>query len=235
MLCRIANLLIDIPEEGGMAPLCEGYRTEEQGSPDIVLEKERYRPEKWPTLSYEKAIYMESGFQFYFKLLDFSGMMLHASAVALDGRAYLFSGPSGMGKSTHTRLWQSTFGENAKVFNDDKPALRLLDGRWFAYGTPWCGKDGININMKVPLAGICFLRRGDKNEIRRLSMQEAAARILGQTPWKFKKVENLDNLLKLVDQLVRDIPVYELFNKPEPEAARLSHETMRRGAEEANL
>ncbi|MBO5111539.1 MAG: hypothetical protein J6D21_12600 [Clostridia bacterium] len=178
---------------------------------------------------------MESGSQFYFKLMDFNGMMLHASAVELDGRAYLFSGPSGMGKSTHTRLWQSTFGENAKVFNDDKPALRLLDGRWFAYGTPWCGKDGININMKVPLAGICFLRRGKTNEIRRLPPQEAAARILGQTPWRFKKVENLDKLLNLVNQLIRDIPVYELYNLPEPEAAQLSYETMRRGAEEANL
>lgn len=49
-----------------------------------------------------------------------------------------------------------------QVFNDDKPALRRLDGRWYAYGTPWCGKDGINLNQKWPLGGICFLENHRK-------------------------------------------------------------------------
>ena len=97
----------------------------------------------------------------------YNGLMLHASAAALGGRAYLFSGPCGRGKSTHTRLWQQTFGEAVQVFNDDKPALRRLDGRWYAYGTPWCGKDGINLNQKWPLGGICFLEKSQENRIRR--------------------------------------------------------------------
>lgn len=186
-------------------------------------------------MSFENAVYMESGFQFYRELLHFDGMMLHASAVALNGKAYLFSGPCGMGKSTHTRLWRQLFGDAAQVFNDDKPALRRLDGHWFAYGTPWCGKDGININMKVPLAGICFLRRGDQNVIRQLSVQEATANIISQTLRRFRNVERLDLMLSHVEKLVQEIPVYELFNKPELDAAQLSYETMRRGAEEASL
>lgn len=97
----------------------------------------------------------------------YNGLMLHASAAALGGRACLFSGPCGRGKSTHTRLWQQTFGEAVQVFNDDKPALRRLDGRWYAYGTPWCGKDGINLNQKWPLGGICFLEKSQENRIRR--------------------------------------------------------------------
>ena len=99
--------------------------------------------------------YVQSGSIFYSHLVKFGGMMLHASAVALDGEAYLFSGPSGMGKSTHTRLWKQCFPE-AEIFNDDKPALRELGGIWYAYGTPWCGKDGINKNMKVPLKPSAF-------------------------------------------------------------------------------
>ena len=150
------------------------------------------------------------------------------------GKAYLFSGPSGMGKSTHTRLWQSVYPD-AKVFNDDKPALRRLDGRWFAYGTPWCGKDGININMKVPLGGICFLRRGESNSIRRLSLLEASVRVISQTTHRFKSEERLDLLLSHVDRLVQEIPVYELYCTPTIDAALLSSETMRRGAEEENL
>jgi serine kinase of HPr protein (carbohydrate metabolism regulator) len=178
---------------------------------------------------------MESGTQFYRALLDFDGMMLHASAVALDGKAYLFSGQSGIGKSTHTGLWQKTFGDGVKLFNDDKPALRRIDGKWYAYGTPWSGKHGININMKVPIAGICFLKRGDKNEIRRLSPVEALPQVLAQTLRKFKDAERLSLMLGHVDKLVKEVPIYELRNLPEPEAARLSYETMRQGAKEANL
>jgi hypothetical protein len=155
--------------------------------------------------------------------------MLHASAVELDGRAYLFSGPSGMGKSTHTRLWQQEF-PRARVFNDDKPALRLLDDVWYAYGTPWCGKDGININMKVPLGGICFLKQSTENSIRRLDKKEAIQKILSQTAAKISNVAKMEKLLETVGRLVKEIPIYELSNKPEPEAALMSYHAMRENA-----
>lgn len=178
--------------------------------------------------------YMESGMQFYWRLLRFSGLMLHASAVAMEGRAYLFSGPCGMGKSTHTGLWRQTFGDAAQVFNDDKPALRRLEDRWYAYGTPWCGKDGINQNKKVPLAGICFLQRGEENHIRRLTPAETVGRILAQTTYRLQPA-SMDLLLGHIDALAREIPMFELASRPETAAARLSYETMRRAAEEAGL
>ncbi len=235
MRCQIADLLVEIPETGGLAPRLRDYRLDGSQEPDIVIDDTRYRPEAWPTLSYEDMVYMESGMQFYYKLLHFDGMMLHASAVELDGKAYLFSGPCGMGKSTHTRLWRETFGEKVHLFNDDKPALRRVDGRWYAYGTPWAGKHGININMKVPLAGICFMKRGTENRIRRLDAREAIANIISQTTRRTAKQETMLLLLSQVDKLVREIPVFELENLPEPAAAMLSHDTMLRTAKEAGL
>ena len=235
MLCKIADLLIEVPETGGIAPRFGDYMTNEKAVADIRICDELYKLERWPTLTEEQAVYMESGTQFYRALLGFDGMMLHASAVAVDGKAYLFSGQSGIGKSTHTGLWQQTFGEKVKLFNDDKPALRRLDGTWYAYGTPWSGKHGININMKVPVAGICFLKRGDQNTIRQLSSMEALPQVLAQTLRKFKDAERLSLMLSHVDKLVKEVPIYELYNRPEPEAARLSYETMRRGAQEDHL
>ena len=164
----------------------------------------------------------------------YNGLMLHASAAALGGRAYLFSGPCGRGKSTHTRLWQQTFGEAVQVFNDDKPALRRLDGRWYAYGTPWCGKDGINLNQKWPLGGICFLEKSQENRIRRLSAAEALPLILAQTTYRLPP-QYMEFLLASLDSLLREIPVFLLENRPEEAAARLSFETMRRAAEEGGL
>jgi len=179
--------------------------------------------------------YMESAAQFYTQLLRYEGFYLHSSAVILDNRAYLFSGHSGAGKSTHTRLWQQCYGEDARIINDDKPAIRFVDGRWIAYGTPWCGKDGINENANAPVGGVCFLKKSDHNVIRRMSSQEAIQNILAQTIHRFNKLENLDLLLRLLDRFVTEIPIYELENRPEPEAARLSYETMRKGTREMGI
>ena len=235
MLCRIADLVVLVPDAGGMAPRCGAYRCETAAIPDITIQADLYRQDAWPDMTQDNVCYMESGVQFYGLLLRFQGLMLHSSAVELGGRAYLFSGPCGMGKSTHTRLWQQTFGSAAQVFNDDKPALRRLDGKWYAYGTPWCGKDGINQNKKVPLAGICFLKQAPENKIRQLSPMEASQRIISQTLRNFNFAQSLDLMLGHVEKLAFEIPVFELENRPEPEAARLSYETMRRKAEEIGL
>ena len=112
-----------------------------------------------------------------------------------------------------------------QVFNDDKPALRLLDGTWYAYGTPWCGKDGINKNMKVPLAGICFLAQAKENRMERLSPDVALRHLLSQTI-RFLREADTRQLLQLLDHLLRHIPVYRLENLPNEEAAKLSYETM---------
>lgn len=235
MYCKIADLFVEVPAVGGMSPRCREYLVQGTGPVDIRIDAERYTFGRYPELDDEATVYMESGKQFYLQLLSHSGLYLHASAVELDGKAYLFSGYSGVGKSTHTRLWQEIHGTRARVFNDDKPALRRLDGRWYAYGTPWCGKDGININCKVPLAGICFLKQAPSNYIHQTSGAEAIAMLLSQTTRKLKNPSRMALLLDHLDKLIREIPIYELENRPEPEAAILSYETMLRGAEEAGL
>jgi hypothetical protein len=234
MLIEVAELIAKIPEKGGIAPLLEGYKTDEALKPDVVVDASFYRYERHNEMQEQDIAYLESGSQFHYWLLHFGGMMLHASAVELDGKAYLFSGPCGMGKSTHTNIWQQLW-DKAIVFNDDKPALRRLDGRWYAYGTPWCGKEGINVNMKVPLAGICFLRRGDKNSIRQLYDLEAAKNVIAQTLHRFKDESNLSLMLSHVDKLICEIPIFELENRPDTDAALLSYETMCRAAKEVGL
>lgn len=235
MICRIADIVVEVPEAGGMAPRCKDYLYKGGEGPHIVISEDDYRLDAWVGFSEESYVYMETGSHFHASLLHHEGLMLHASAISFEGKAYLFSGPCGMGKSTHTRLWRQCFGESAIVFNDDKPALRFVGGRWHAYGTPWCGKDGINVNMKVPLVGICFLKQADRNAIRRLERQEASQKVICQTMHRLRDPEKLDLMLSHVDKLVREIPVFEMENRPVLDAARLSYATMRRAAEEAGL
>lgn len=234
MLCKIADILVEVPEAGGLAPRCGEYLYSGPEAPEIVLDASRYDRSRYhPLMSEEMVAYLESGRQFQSRLIQFGGLYLHSSAVAVDGRAYLFSGPSGVGKSTHVGLWQELLGGNICRFNDDKPALRCMDGTWYAYGTPWCGKDGINENKRFPIAGICFLKQGSENKIRPLTSQEAVPMLLSQTIHRFRSPDRLDLMLTHLSNLVQTIPVYELVNRPELDAARLSYETMRRGAQEA--
>lgn len=224
---KIADLIVEIPIAGDMCSRCQEYLYTGELKTDIIISEENYREWKYPKKMPRSIVaYMESAYQFYRALLKYNGFYLHSSAVELDGKAYLFSGNSGVGKSTHTRLWQQCFGEKACVFNDDKPALRYMNQKWYAYGTPWCGKDGINENRKVPLQGICFLKQSEKNSIRRLDNKEAIAKIVQQTLRQTLSATEMDLLLACIGKLVEGIPVYELENRPEPQAAYLSYRTM---------
>ena len=143
----------------------------------------------------------------------------------MDGRAYLFSAPCGTGKSTHTRLWLEQFGERAAILNDDKPALRRVDGKWYAYGTPWSGKHDISINTRVPIAGICVLRRGEINKIERYSGAGAVHDILEQTT-RSRSPEFMNKMLNLLDKLLTEVPVWRMECNMDPEAAIMSHRAM---------
>lgn len=237
VLCKIAELITEIPAEGGLATLCNDYLSENDGTvvPDVVIDKEKFDYSRYVSLSKEDMAYLEAGRQFNSRLLDFHGCYLHASAIELEGQVFLFSGHSGVGKSTHTALWQSVFGEKAHIINDDKPALRKVDDVWYAYGTPFSGKNHINMNIKAPLCGICFLKQGEENRIRRLSSFEAAQKLLAQTFYKFKQTERLDDMLALIEEIIADIPIFELENRPEEAAVQLSYSTMISSAKELGL
>lgn len=220
-----------------MAPRCKDYLWQgDITQPVITIQEEQYEPEYWPGASYDQMCYMESGHVFDHYLVRHNGLRLHASALEWEGMAYLFSADSGTGKSTHRQMWQNLYGEeNITVFNDDKPSLRLVEGKWYAYGTPWSGKDGINKNVKAPLAGICFLERGPEDRIRRLLPMEALPRFMKQTVWRMDNREDMEMLTDSLDKLFQSIPIYLLECTPTTDAAKLSSETMLQGAIDAGL
>lgn len=170
--------------------------------------------------------YVLAGGDFYFNLLRFNGMMLHSSAVVADGYAYLFSADSGVGKSTHTSLWLKLLGDRAYILNDDKPAVRVVDNKVFAYGTPFSGKNDINENKCVPLGAICFIERAKENSIRKLTPSEAIPLILAQTQRKPDR-EIMEKLLSVLDMVLSRVNVYKLCCNMDVSAAELSFNTMK--------
>ena len=180
---------------------------------------------EFPWINDDNGEYLATGSDFYTHLLDYEGMMLHSSAVVVDGRAYLFSADSGTGKSTHTALWLKLFGDRACILNDDKPALRREPEGWFAYGTPWSGKYDLSTNLRAPIAGIALLERGENNEIFPFSGLEAVRMFLAQFN-RVKTPSGRARQLELLDRIFRELPVWKLRCNMEDEAAIVSYEAM---------
>jgi hypothetical protein len=150
--------------------------------------------------------------------------LLHAAVVEMEGRGYAFSARRGTGKSTHTELWQSHFKGRATVINGDKPLIRRApDGRFWAYGTPWCGKEGRGVNRRCPLNAICFLEQGTKNHVSVTSTADAAARIMEATVLP-PDPDGQDRMAALVGAAVRDIPALTLTCRPDAEAVEVAYE-----------
>lgn len=154
-------------------------------------------------------------------------LLFHGSVIAVDGKAYLFTAKSGTGKSTHTRLWREYFGDRAVMINDDKPLIQITDDGIYAYGTPWDGKHRLSTNTHAPLAGICMLRRGSDNEIRKVTPQEAYPMLLQQC-YRPMDTEALMATMQLLDKLKETISFYELSCNISQEAVEVAYNGMRR-------
>ena len=246
-MCSVKNndiINVETNSGGERVYKAAGFVFEAEGCGDMFLERaEKYRiyggvPDFTVGLSDEEAAecmrasglreaqarYLLSGTKFYFELIKRGGMMLHSSAVALDGRAFLFSGDPGAGKSTHAGLWLKRF-PGAYILNDDKPALTRAAGGFLASGTPWSGKHDISRNESLPVKAVAFIEQAGENSIERLSAKDAAVRLLPQTVRRISE-ERMRELLDTVESLVSTVPIYRLACRPDEAAAELAHDTM---------
>ncbi|MEE1042339.1 MAG: hypothetical protein UH854_00075, partial [Clostridia bacterium] len=94
-------------------------------------------------------------------IMNFNGIVIHASTIKYNGKGVTFTAPSGTGKSTHTGLWKKYYPETV-IINDDMPAIRFINNQFFAYGTPWSGKTDINENDSAPLEAMVFIERSEE-------------------------------------------------------------------------
>lgn len=229
MKLKVADLIVEIniddePLRSRVAP----YLYEGTEDADIVFTVSRkYYEDKQkeaPHLTFGECEYLWSGGFFYEQLARFNGMMLHASCVEYEGKAYLFSARSGTGKSTHTHLWLEHL-PGSRIINDDKPAIRCVDGVYYAYGTPWSGKTDESVNEGVEIAGICFLSRGE-NEIKRIPGIKALKLFMDQTVRPFDK-ELMDKFLESLNGVLSDIPIYEMSCDMSKEAVMTAYNGMK--------
>ena len=150
-------------------------------------------------------------------LLPFERVILHASAVIYQGQAYVFTAPSGTGKSTQADIWNRELG--AEIMNGDKVVISVKDGKCIAYGSPVAGSSGIYKNIEAPIAAIIQLQQSDMNMIVQASkVSEYFALYSGMVKSSYDSGFN-QRLLPCIEKILQRVPVLTLACRPEREAA----------------
>lgn len=226
MIYEIAGVKVKMePKFGRLTRQSESYRS--SGEPVMIIKPDPYdeahvvmdRP------SEEEREYICCSAAFCRDVIRYGRFFLHASAVVNEEGAYLFSAPSGTGKSTHTALWRKLF-PGSYILNDDKPIIWPGKGQITAWGTPFAGKTDLQVNQGVPIKGICFLNQSSENQIQQVTEDKALALMLNNT-WRPRSNDMMNLLLDMMEQVVTQINVYEMSCTREPEAAELSYRVMK--------
>ena len=159
------------------------------------------------------------------QLPHYDRLVFHGAAVESGGVGYIFTAPSGTGKTTHVNLWLDRFGDKVRIINGDKPILRLDGDRATVHSTPWAGKEGLENNISAPLGAIVLLHRSSENRITRITPSEHFAELVKQF-YLPRKVDMKLKTLDIIDQLLSGVPVYLLECNISYEAAELSFNTL---------
>lgn len=154
------------------------------------------------------------------QLPTFSRFVFHGAAISYKDKAYIFTAPSGTGKTTHISLWQKYIGKAVGIINGDKPIMGFGDAVT-VYGTPWAGKEKLQSNTSAPLGGICIIKRGTENKIRKLLPIEVLPHIMNQVYMPQNK-SAMSATMKLIDRLITTVPVYLLECDISQEAVKAS-------------
>lgn len=154
-----------------------------------------------------------------------STLLFHSSVIGYQGKAYMFLGKSGTGKSTHSRLWLNNI-QGSFLLNDDNPAVRILPDGIKVYGTPWSGKTDCYINQSLPLGAIVSLSQAPYNRITPLPAIMAYAALVPSISGKRWDKTIADNLHATENAIIEHIKMWHLECLPDADAAHLCQKTI---------
>lgn len=147
-------------------------------------------------LALEKHLVLQNSFVFHCSYLDF------------EGKAILFSGPSGIGKTTHTNLWCQYLPNRAKVLNGDKCLLSREGNTFYANGWPICGSSGICYNERREVRAIVLLQQAPENRLIEEKKILTFRRVLEQLTVNYWNREFTDAAMTFADSLVSTLPCF---------------------------
>lgn len=214
---NIQKLFYEKPED----PICYAVATYDLRAGQILIE---YLGKYRHCVSELRNCFFHIGLESI--LLHYDRLCLHASFVETRFGAILFSGVSGIGKSTQAELWCRY--RNARQINGDRPILSKEGDGWLAWGSPYAGSSNCYVNECHPIRAICLLEQAEECTLQRLTPAQAFRGIwAGLTVHSFESdfVEKASNLA--ID-LVTKVPVYRFACTPNEHAVAFLEQELER-------
>ena len=229
---KIADFVVDFKNKyHHIEKLCEDYKCDEILKPDFIIEVSDLDLEKEGAASnhkYSKG-YLESVCAYRklcLMLPIYNSLLLHGVIISCEGKGIAFVARSGVGKTTHAMLWQKNFADSAVIINGDKPIIRFLGDVPFAYGTPWAGKEGIQINSRVELTDICIIERDTENSVTFVSDKSQIFNTFMNQVLRPAEPKAAIKTLELYDLLMSKCKFWNIKCNVSDEAAIIAHNTV---------
>lgn len=212
LLCRICELNIKIETIHKNIDVLFSDYLSDFSAPDITLSvtADEIRAEKSKYPAYSEA-YLEGQLlfkQLAEKVLAYDTFFFHSAAVCHENEAYIFTGKSGSGKSTHAELWTKLF-PNDFIINGDKPLIKMKKDGFYAYGTPWCGKENMQKNTFAKVRAVYFIEQSCRNHAEKMTAKEVLQKIFNQTVYIRDSALN-KALFEILDRFITEIPFFRL-------------------------
>ena len=223
----MAGLRVAIDNVHDLSPQLREWIT--QGSPDFtvrVTQQELDREDRGEGLSEAQRELICVYRQIAERLPDYDAFVFHGAALVMDGRCYLFTAPSGTGKTTHAVLWAAAFPHRVWILNGDKPIIRRGPEGFLVCGTPWRGKESMGVPGELPPQGLCLLRRGRENRIAPAAGSELV-NFLMQQIYLPRDPARLAKFMDLLDSFCREVPTYIMDCNISLDAPKIAWEAMR--------
>lgn len=141
------------------------------------------------------------------RMIAKNAMVLHCSVLKVKNGVILFSGPSGIGKSTQARLWEKY--RHSRVINGDRTLLKKEDGVYMSLGWPICGSSEICYNEAYPVKAVVFLNQAKENQGRRLRYFDAIRLLISQITVNGWNPQFVEQIWNLTEDFAAEIPVFE--------------------------
>lgn len=156
----------------------------------------------------------------------FNGFVMHGSGIEVRGQGVVFTGFSGMGKTTQARLWRRY--RDISIINGDSPLiLQAADGVKLC-GTPWCGSSGESINRSIPMKAIVIIERSKKNYVEEITGDDAVLAVYTSILYFSKNRKEFERMFSVYEKIVRQLKVYRLHCNMEEDAVDTLDEALQK-------
>jgi hypothetical protein len=181
-----------------------------------------YIKETLPYFTNSVGCFNASGFERI--LYHFNKYLFHCSYINYQGRAVLFSAPSGGGKTTQAKLWEQY--ADARIINGDRGVLEKVGKQYWCHGLPIAGSSGVFVNESLPIAAIFILKKAAYNKVTVLKGTDAFQAVFSELTLNTWNSEFMLNAVDFTMQLINQIPIYLLECQVNQEAVKVAQNVL---------